>query len=117
MRAAPALVSLAALLAALSACGHDADPQPPPEEPSPAALPQAASQTSTPTLAPPTAVPSPPLSPLPAAFSPGDRSDQAQGPFEAPGFSLATGFGERVTLADLLEDHEAVVLVFYRGFF
>ena len=47
-----------------------------------------------------------------------DAEPQAsQGRFEAPGFSLATGFGEHVTLAGLLADHEAVVLVFYRGFF
>ena len=117
MRVLPVLVSLAVLLAALSACGQDADPQPPPADPPAAARTQAAWQASTPTPAPPTAAPSPSLSPLPAAFSPGDRSDGSQGPYEAPAFSLATGFGPRVTLGELLEDHDAVVLVFYRGFF
>ena len=28
-----------------------------------------------------------------------------------------SGLGNRVTLDELLEDHEAVVVVFYRGFF
>ena len=129
------------LMAALSACGQDAgpaapatDPSPtarpqaasqssastpatPAEDPSPTVRPQAASQSSTPTPAPPTTVPSPSLSPIPAAFSPGDRSDGAQDPYEAPDFSLATGFGPQVALGELLEDHDAVVLVFYRGFF
>ena len=117
MRAAPALVSLVALLAALSACGQEADPAAPTTDPSPAARPQAASQTIAPTPTPPAVAPSPSLSPLPAAFSPGDRSDGAQDPYEAPAFSLASGFGPPVTLQELLEDHEAVVLVFYRGFF
>ena len=117
MRAASVLVSLVALLAALSACAQEADPQVPLADPSPAERSPAGSQASTPTPALPTPVPSPSPAPIPPAFSPGDRSDPSQGPYEAPGFSLATGFGERVTLADFLEYKEAVVLVFYRGFF
>ena len=118
-RAMPVLVSLAALMVALSACGQEAEPQSPPADPSPAALSQAASQTSTPTPAPPTPTPTltPALTPIPSTFSPGDRSNGSRAPRMAPGFSLASAFGERVVLQDLLEEHEAVVLVFYRGFF
>ena len=110
MRPALVLVSLAAVLAALSACGQEADP-------SPAARSAAASQASTPTPPPPTPTPTPSLSPLPAAFSPGDRSDPSQGLYEAPSFSLSPVFGEPLTLQGFLDEHEAVVLVFYRGFF
>ena len=117
MRATTILLTLATLLTALSACGQDAEPQASAAEPTPTARPPAASQASAPTPAPPAPTPSPALRPMPAAFSPGDRSDASQGRFEAPGFSLATGFGERVTLEGLLADHEAVALVFYRGFF
>ena len=116
MRPALVLVSLAAALAALSACGREADPPAPAADPSPAARP-AASQAGTPTPAPPTPTPTPSLRPLPAAFVPGDRSDPSQGPYEAPGFTLATGFGERLTLQSFLDERQAVVLVFYRGFF
>jgi peroxiredoxin len=35
----------------------------------------------------------------------------------APDFVGVTGAGEKVTLSGLLDRHEAVVLVFYRGFF
>ena len=35
----------------------------------------------------------------------------------APNFSLASADGDQVALSGLLEDHEAVVLVFYRGYF
>ena len=35
----------------------------------------------------------------------------------APKFSLASADGDQVALSGLLEDHEAVVLVFYRGYF
>ena len=118
MRAAPALVSLVAVLAALAACGPDAEPRAPAADPSPAARSQAASPATTPTPTPaPPPTPAPALAPLPSTFAPGDRSSAVQPPFEAPGFSLATGFGERVALQDLLAEHEAVVLVFYRGFF
>ena len=117
MRAAPVLVTLAMLMAALSACGQEAEPAAPATDPSPTARPQAASQSSASMPATPTTVPTPSLSPLPAAFSPGDRSDGAQDPYEAPDFSLVTGFGPQVALGELLEDHDAVVLVFYRGFF
>ena len=119
MRAAPVLASLAALLAALSACAGDAAPPAPAADPSPAARSQAASPstTPTPTPAPPAPTPTPSLAPIPSAFVPGDRSSASQPPFEAPAFSLLDGFGERVVLEDLLADHQAVVLVFYRGFF
>ena len=116
MRTALVLVSLAALLAALTACGQDADPAAPAADPTPATRP-AASPASAPTPAPPTPVPTPSLSPLPASFAPGDRSDASQGPYMAPEFSLKNGFGERVTLGSFFDEHEAVVLIFYRGFF
>jgi len=35
----------------------------------------------------------------------------------APGFSLPAAHGREVALTQLLQEHEAVVLVFYRGFF
>ena len=35
----------------------------------------------------------------------------------APNFSLPSAGGNDVSLAGLLEDHSAVVLVFYRGYF
>ena len=111
MRAAPILAGIVALLTALSACGQQADPAAPAADPTPAAPPTA------PAPAPPTPTPAPSLSPLPAAFSLGDRSDGSQGPYEAPGFSLVGGFGERFTLDGFLAERRAVVLVFYRGFF
>ena len=117
MRANTILAGLALLLTALAACGQDADPASPAADPTPTARPAAASQESAPTPAPTAPAPQPSLGPLPAAFSPGDRSDGSQGRYEAPGFSLATGFGPQVTLEDLVADREAVVLIFYRGFF
>lgn len=35
----------------------------------------------------------------------------------APDFSLQDSGGHEVVLAELLEEHEAVVIIFYRGFF
>ena len=35
----------------------------------------------------------------------------------APNFSLPSAGGNDVSLSGLLEDHKAVVLVFYRGYF
>ncbi len=35
----------------------------------------------------------------------------------APDFTLASATGESVSLGDLLDGREAVVIVFYRGFF
>ena len=35
----------------------------------------------------------------------------------APDFTLPAADGREVTLTQLLQEHEAVVLVFYRGFF
>lgn len=117
MKAPTVLFSLAALLAALSACGEEAGPAATAADTPPAARSEAASQAGTPTPAPPTPAPTPSLSPLPASFAPGDRSDGSQGPYEAPDFTLASGFGEQVALQELLDEYEAVVLVFYRGFF
>ena len=117
MRAATVFLSVAALLAALAACGQEADPAASAADPTPPTRSAAPANVSTPTPAPPTPAPTPSPAPLPSAFTPGDRSDGAQGPYEAAGFSLATGFGERVALEDLLAEYEAVVVVFYRGFF
>lgn len=73
-------------------------------------------QNSGATPAPPTPVPSP--SPVPPAVaSPSDKSAPSDDAPKAPGFSLLSGLGNRVTLDELLEGHEAVVVVFYRGFF
>ena len=35
----------------------------------------------------------------------------------APNFSLSSAGGNKVSLSGLLEDHKAVILVFYRGYF
>ena len=98
---------LAALLAGalIAACGQEADtgagaPQPSPQ-PTAAAPP-------TPTSAP-TAT-AEPAQPRPTATA------EASGPI-APGFSLTAADGGLVSLDGLLKEHEAVVLVFYRGSF
>ena len=44
----------------------------------------------------------------------GDVTSQV--PIKAPGFSLMSGLGDRVTLDELLEGQKAAVVVFYRGF-
>ena len=48
----------------------------------------------------------PPFAPLSAA-----------GEGQAPPFALPSADGRQVSLASLLAEHDAVVLVFYRGFF
>ena len=45
------------------------------------------------------------------------RADSAASGSAAPDFSLASAGGNEVSLSGLLEDHRAVVLVFYRGYF
>ena len=60
-----------------------------------------------------TPVPSPQLRHLP---SPTTQTPQDDAP-QAPDFSLPTGSGDTFTLDQLLEGHDALVLVFYRSFF
>ncbi len=48
---------------------------------------------------------------LGAAACSSDNSDTA------PGFSLTSSQGQEVSLDNLLEEHDAVVMVFYRGYF
>ena len=61
--------------------------------------------------------------PAPAGASTGSgtpapsRADSAASSSMAPNFSLASAGGNEVSLSGLLEDHRAVVLVFYRGYF
>ena len=53
-----------------------------------------------------------------ACGSDGAETEEAETSAEmAPGFSLPSAFGGRVGLTQLLDDNEAVVIVFYRGFF
>ena len=74
-------------------------------------------QDSTPTPASATPVSPPtPTSVAPVPSPSGTSATADDGP-KAPGFSLLSGLGDRVTLDELLEDHKAVVVVFYRGFF
>ena len=86
---------VAALVVALvAACGSEPEPSPPP--------------TVAPTVAPlvmPTATPAP---------TPAARTQESA---KAPDFSLTSADGEQVSLSGLLEEHQAVVMVFYRGFF
>ena len=67
----------------------------------------------------PTVAPAPTIAPAPAAqpttaVAPAVAAIAAQ---TAPPFSLESADGRQVALSGLLEQHEAVVLVFYRGFF
>ena len=99
------LLLLAGLACALFlACGGEPAPRTQPDATSPAAATPARPQESA-----PTSTPLPPTStPAPTATAAAPR---------APGFSLVSGEGSRVTLDNLLNEHDAVVLVFYRGFF
>ena len=107
------LCLVAALAAALVlGCGSESAPQP---APTPTAgrdaVIKAIEDVLSPTavsVAAPTAtasVPAPPSGAGPSARS------------MAPNFSLSSAGGDEVSLAGLLEDHQAVVIVFYRGFF
>ena len=117
----PAFALLAGLACALSvflACGEDSAPQAQPAAPSPVASSPVPPQKST--LAPPSPMatppaPSPTVAPPPP--SPTGTPAASDASPRAPGFSLLSGVGSRVTLDELLDEHEAVVLVFYRGFF
>ena len=85
----------ALLAAALAvACGSEPAPDPAPL-PTPTAAP----------LVAPTATP--------AATSAESSRERSM----APNFSLPSAGGNDVSLSGLLEDHRAVVLVFYRGYF
>ena len=109
-----ALFFLLGLTVLLAGCGEDT----PTAEPTLAPLPTAtATATATATNTPmPTAtsmetstatlVPSPTATQTPQGDAP-----------QAPDFSLPTGSGDLVTLDQLLEGHDALVLVFYRSFF
>ena len=116
-RAGLTLLGLAALLIALSACGGGARPEDVPQEPSPAERSPGGAQDSTPTPASDTPVSLPTPTAVAPVPSPSGTSASAEDGPKAPGFSLMSGLGNRVTLDELLEDHEAMVVVFYRGFF
>ena len=106
------LMGIMVLLVALSACGGDVDPQVLPMDPSPAARAPSDSQDSTPTSA--SAAPLPALSPRPTVVTTPSLSGQSNSPrdpVKAPGFSLMSGLGDRVTLDALLEGQDAVVVV------
>ncbi len=117
LRAALLLVGLTVLLVALSACQDEAGPQGVTPDPSP----EVGSPTSPP--ATPTPVPSPtPTVPAPSptptlAPTPSGQPDPPRVGSMAPGFALTSALGDRVTLDQLLEGRDAVVVVFYRGFF
>ena len=86
------LYFIAALAVAVAvACGSE--PAPPP--PTPTAV----------SIAAPTATP------------PATSVEQSTDRGMAPNFSLPSAGGNEVALSGLLEDHKAVVLVFYRGYF
>ena len=115
LRTAWLLVGIMVLLIALSACGGDVDPQVLPMDPSPAARAPSDSQDSTPTSA--SAAPLPALSPRPTvtAPSPSGQSNSPRDPVKAPGFSRMSGLEDRVTLDELLEGQEAMVVFSTEG--
>lgn len=89
------LCLIAALAVALVvACGSDPAPEPAPVPPATSVA-----------LVAPTATP--------AAPSAGGATDRTM----APNFSLPSAGGNDVSLSSLIDDHKAVVLVFYRGYF
>ncbi len=53
----------------------------------------------------------------PSAAPTSEPTPPSQGKVFAPDFTLASAAGGDVSLAGLLEENRAVVLVFYRGFF
>ena len=91
----PALYLVAALVVILGvACSSEPAPEPTP-------VPTA----TTVALVAPTAVPA-----APSTEQPPDRSMSLN-------FSLPSAGGNDISLSGLLEDHRAVVMVFYRGYF
>ena len=98
----------------LAGCGEDT----PTAEPTLAPLPTAtATATATATNTPmPTAtsVATSTATPVPSPTATQTPQDDAP---QAPDFSLPTGSGDTFTLDQLLEGHDALVLVFYRSFF
>ena len=117
LRAALLSLGLTVLLVVLFACQDEAGPQGPTQDPSP----EVGSPTSPP--ATPTPVPSPTPtvaapSPTPTlAPTPSGQPDPPRVGSMAPGFSLTSALGDHVSLDELLEGRDAVVVVFYRGFF
>ncbi len=117
LRAALLPLGLMVLLVALSACQDEAGPQGVTPDPSP--------DVGSPTAPPATPVPSPtptPTVPLPSPTptlvpTPSGQPDPPRVGDMAPGLSLTSALGDRVTLDELLEGRDAVVVVFYRGFF
>ena len=90
-RSSLALCLIAALAVVLIvACGSEPAPPPTP--------------TAVPTVAP-------------AAIPQGTPVEQSTDRGMAPNFSLPSAGGNDVALSNLLEDHKAVVMVFYRGYF
>ena len=75
----------------------------------------AAACGSEPARAPPTPTAVPTVAPTAIPPSPSVEPSTDRG--MAPNFSLPSAGGNEVALSSLLEDHEAVVLVFYRGYF
>ena len=124
-RAALLLLGLAVLLVVLSACQDEAGPQGLTQDPSPETGSPTGPQDGSPTAPPATSVPSPtPTPPVPVPSptptltpTPSGQPDPPQVGSMAPGFSLTSALGDRVTLEELLEGRDAVVVVFYRGFF
>ena len=90
----------------LAGCGEDT----PTAEPTLAPLPTA-TVTNTPA---PTFTPTPTVAPMSTATPILTPTPEAP---QAPDFSLPTGSGDTFTLDQLLEGHDALVLVFYRSFF
>ena len=68
----------------------------------------------------PTVEPTRISAPIPTATAAVPTSSSGDRPAErakAPNFSLPSAGGNQVALPGLLKDHQAVVLIFYRGFF
>ncbi len=94
------LLATTLLALGLAACAEETTPTAPAAQPSPTPT-----VTLTPLPSTPTVIPTDTAMP--------QQAEEAL----APSFSLPAADGRQVTLAELLQDHSAVVLVFYRGFF